>query len=129
MKRLTRAIETSAVPSWSSRVCSKLSPIKFSPVTLRSLRWPGASVLAYNDKFANIYIGDGLKDGGEFAPPSLGKIEKEFVLDEANADVLFEQIDPTVEAETAFEDSKKTKDEEGKEGGAEGEEGAEDAEE
>ena len=122
-------IENSITPSWSSRVCSKLSPIKFSPVTLRSNTWPGACVLAYSDKFANIYIGDGLKEGGPFTPPVLGKIEKEFAVDEATPDALIEQIDPTVETETAFEDAKKAKDDEGKEGDAEGEEGAEEADE
>ena len=48
---------------------------------------------------------------------------------EATPDVLTEQVDPTVETETAFEDAKKAKDEEGKEGGAEGEEGGEEADE
>lgn len=105
-----------------------MSPIKFSPITLRSNKWPGANVLAYNDKFANIYIGDGLKDIESFTPPLLGKIEKEFAPNEATQDLLVEQIDPTVEAETAFEDAKKAKDEEGKEG-VEGEEGGEEADE
>jgi radial spoke head protein 4A len=102
-----------------------LSPIKFSPVSLRSNKWPGANVLAYSDKFANIYIGDGLKDTGSFKPPILGKIEKEFVPAEATPEALVEQFDPNVEAETAFEDSKKVKEDEGKEGGVEGEEGGE----
>jgi radial spoke head protein 4A len=74
--------------------------------------------LAYNDKFANVYVGDGLKDLGNpvqnYLPAPLPKIEKEFAVPEATPDMLVEQLDPTVEAETAFEDAKKAKDEEGK---------------
>lgn len=59
-----------------------------------------------------------------FIPPTLGSVQKEFVLVEgADPNTLTEQLDPTVEAETAFEEAKKSKDEDGK--AAEGEEGAE----
>ncbi|KAJ3302502.1 Radial spoke head protein 4 A [Kappamyces sp. JEL0829] len=119
------------VQAWSSRLCSKLSPLKFSPVTLRSNRWPGAIVLAYADKFANIYVGDGLKDIGNpaqnYMPVALGPIAKEYAAGEGStglAELLVEQLDPTVEVETAFEDEKRAKEEEEKEGD---EEGADDA--
>ncbi len=98
-----------------------MSPTKFSPITLRSNRWPGASVVAYSDKFANIYVGDGLKDIGNpvqnFVPPMLGSVNKEYYIPEGgNVESLIEQIDPSVEVETAFEDAKKAKEDEGKEG-------------
>lgn len=115
-------IDHGNIPAWSSRLCSRLSPLKFTPVTLRSNRWPGASVLAYNDKFANIYIGDGLKDLGNpvqnFIPLALTAVMKEYAGGDAstgNPELLIEQIDLSVEAENAIEDAKKGKDEEGKE--------------
>ncbi|KAI8614407.1 radial spokehead-like protein-domain-containing protein [Chytriomyces sp. MP71] len=135
-------------PAWVSRACSSLSPIKFTPVTLRSTRWPGAIIVAYNDKFANIYVGDGhgdigkglaLKDG-MMLPPVLPDIAKEFVLieKEENPDdpenpiikekQLTEQKDPTVEEENAFEEAKRAKEEEAKDAAEEGEEAAEEEE-
>ncbi|KAJ3000272.1 Radial spoke head protein 4 A [Globomyces sp. JEL0801] len=123
-------LEHGSIPSWSSRVCANASPLKFSPITLRSNMWPGASVLAYNDKFANLYVGDGLKDIGNpaqhFIPPKLGPLQKEYVAPEATPDILVEQLDPTVEREEAYEEEKRAKDEEGKEEGEEGEEAEED---
>ncbi|KAJ1343554.1 hypothetical protein BSLG_001823 [Batrachochytrium salamandrivorans] len=72
------------IPSWFSRVCSHLSSTKFAPIMLRSTRWPGAVVVAYNDKFANIYVGDGLKDLGSplqrYLPPKLDQIQKNELL-------------------------------------------------
>lgn len=106
-------IEHGTIPAWSARVCSKLSSIKFSPITLRSNRWPGAFALAYNDKFANIYIGDGHKDFGNpsqnFCLPPLPPVQKEYAVEgpSENAATLVEQADPTVEDEKKFEDSKK----------------------
>ncbi|KAJ8331197.1 hypothetical protein O5D80_000761 [Batrachochytrium dendrobatidis] len=125
------------IPSWSSRVCSNLSPSKFSPVMLRSNRWPGAVVVAYNDKFANIYIGDGIKDLGHtshrFVPPRLGDIQREYSAGEnteENTDPLNEQLDPTVEQEKEFDDEKKSKDLVGKKDGSDNEDNAdEEAEE
>ncbi|KAJ3060048.1 Radial spoke head protein 4 A [Podochytrium sp. JEL0797] len=123
------ALEGGGGPAWVVRPCSTLSPVKFTPVTLRSTRWPGAIVVAYNDKFANLYVGDGhgdigkgmaLKDGF-MLPPVLGEMGKEFVVveKEENPDdaenpivkekALMEQRDPTVEEETAFEEAKKAK--------------------
>ncbi|KAJ3195504.1 Radial spoke head protein 4 A [Irineochytrium annulatum] len=137
------------IPAWTSRICSNLSPSKFSPVLLRSTRWPGATVVAYNDKFANIYVGDGIREqpmsqGGLFIPPPLPDVMKEFVLvvktEEEEAEegappketMLVEQKDPTVAEEQAYEELKKAKEEEGKEeeeeGSAEGSEAPEEDE-
>jgi radial spoke head protein 4A len=120
-------LDHGSIPAWSSRACSQLSPVKFSTITLRSNRWPGASVIAYNDKFANIYIGDGLKDLGnpqqDFIAPPLGAIQKEYAIGEnttSNAELLVEQLDPTVEQEEQYEEEQRGKDEDGKEGDGEG---------
>ncbi|KAJ3260820.1 Radial spoke head protein 4 A [Boothiomyces macroporosus] len=116
---LTSDDDHGTIPAWSSRICSQLSPTKFSPVCLRSNNWPGASAMAYNDKFANIYVGDGLKDLGNpeqhFVPPALGPIQKEYTIPEGSENILTEQLDPTVEAEEAYEEEKRAKDDEGKE--------------
>nr|KAJ3420715.1 Radial spoke head protein 4 A [Polyrhizophydium stewartii] len=125
------------IPSWTARLCSPLSPSKYSPVMLRSTRWPGAAVVSYNDKFANIYVGFGLKDLGSpvqrFVPPRLPEIQREYATGEGaegNAELLLEQLDPTIEQEKAFEDEKKAKEAEGKEGGEDAEDaGDEEAEE
>ncbi|KAI8806047.1 radial spokehead-like protein-domain-containing protein [Cladochytrium replicatum] len=124
------------IPAWSARLCSFLSPLKFSPVMLRSNRWPGAFVVAYNDKFSNLYIGNGLKDLGNpsqsFIPPPLPEIQKEYGSGVEGAlgspDELVEQVDPTAEEEAAFEAEQKAKEEalkgdqeEEEEGGEEGE--------
>ncbi|KAJ3211568.1 hypothetical protein HDU67_004423 [Dinochytrium kinnereticum] len=121
-----------STPAWTSRLCSTLSPTKFSPVVLRSTRWPGAIVVAYNDKFANIYVGDGHREQPVFIPPPLPEIQKEFVLvvkgeDEEDEErvrevELVEGRDPSVEEEKAFEESRRSKEGEGKEE-EEGEEG------
>ncbi|KAI9101096.1 radial spokehead-like protein-domain-containing protein [Phlyctochytrium arcticum] len=107
-------------PAWSARPCSNLLPAKFSPIVLHNTRWPGSSTIAHNDKFVNIYIGDGLKDTagvGKFVPPTLEELQKEYVGDDC-----VEAIDPTVAEEQAFEEERKAKEEEAEEGsGEEGE--------
>ncbi|KAJ3031980.1 UNVERIFIED_CONTAM: Radial spoke head protein 4 A [Siphonaria sp. JEL0065] len=135
-------------PAWVTRPCSTLSPVKFTPITLRSTRWPGAVIVAYNDKFANLYVGDGHGDVGKgmylkdglMLPPVLPEIAKEFVIieKEENPDDpenpiikekgMVEQKDPTVEEEAAFEEAKRAKEEEAKEAAEEGEEAAEEEE-
>ncbi|KAJ1345024.1 hypothetical protein BSLG_000539 [Batrachochytrium salamandrivorans] len=104
------------IPSWFSRVCSHLSSTKFAPIMLRSTRWPGAVVVAYNDKFANIYVGDGLKDLGSplqrYLPPKLDQIQKEYGMGEgaeSQVDLLVEQSDPTVEQEREFNEKRDAK--------------------
>ncbi|KAJ3101498.1 Radial spoke head protein 4 A [Phlyctochytrium planicorne] len=123
------------IPSWTTRPCSHLSPSKFTPVLLRSTRWPGAIVVAYNDKFANLYVGDGQRDTSLFVPPPLPEVQQEFVLkvkvEEEDEEVekvveLVESKDPTVEEEREEEEKKRRREEEaagGGEGGEEGEEG------
>lgn len=107
--------ENGDAPAWTSRLTSTLSPSKFAPVVLRSTRWPGAVVVSYNDKFANVYMGDGLKDLGSpapfFAPPSLPAIQGEYVAPEDAPEILNEQIDPSIEAEAAIEAEKLAKEE------------------
>ncbi|RKO92975.1 radial spokehead-like protein, partial [Blyttiomyces helicus] len=116
------------VPSWVSRLCSSLSPTKYSPVLLRSTRWPGATVVAYNDRFNNVYVGDGLKELSDarqrFVPPPLPEVQKEY------AEPMMEQADPTLEEEKAYEDEKRAKEEEKEEDESEagGEEEGSDAE-
>ncbi|KAJ3088786.1 Radial spoke head protein 4 A [Quaeritorhiza haematococci] len=132
---LTADEDNGDVPSWIARACSTFSPTKFSPVVLRSTRWPGAHVVAYNDKFANVYIGDGLKDLGSptptFTMPQLPDIQKEYGSGVEGAPgapaEITEQNDPTLEEEKAFEEEKKKKEEEEKRaaGGEDGEEGSE----
>ena len=103
-------------------------------MTIRSSRWPGAITVAYNDKFANVYIGDGLKDLGhpvpKFAPPALGPIQTEYATGETaagNPELLIEQLDPTIEAEAELEAEKRAKEEANKaEEGGEAEEAEED---
>ena len=102
------------ISAWSTRLCSNLSPSNFSPVVLKSNRWIGATVISYNDKFTNVYIGNGLKNLGnpipKFAPPLLPPVQSEFSIPEGS-DPLLEQLDPTVEAEAALEAERKSKEE------------------
>jgi radial spoke head protein 4A len=100
-------------------------------VTLKSNRWPGALVVAYNDKFANVYIGDGQKSLGNpaqnFVVPRLGEVQKEYVGVVGEEGVptgeeVTEMVDPSVDEELAFEDSLKIKEKEGEDGEGEDEE-------
>ena len=121
-------LEFGDIASWSSRSCSNFLPSRFAPITLRSNRWPGAIVVAHNDKFTNVYIGDGQKNLGNpmqhFIVPKLPDIQVEY-----GADVLVENDDPTVEEEKAFEDSQKVKEEEVAEDGEPNDDGEEKEEE
>ncbi|KAJ3005883.1 hypothetical protein HKX48_000422, partial [Thoreauomyces humboldtii] len=100
--------------SWVSRLCSTLSPIKFSPVLLRCTRWPGATVVSYNDKFANVYIGDGHKDQSRFVPPPLPPLQTEYAVEGGAGNIkdVTEQSDPTLAEETAFEEERRAREEE-----------------
>lgn len=97
---------------------------------LRSTRWPGATTVAYNDKFSNIYIGDGLKSLGNpeqtFVLPSLPELQNEYT--PAEGVTFAEANDPTVEEEKAFELSQK-KAEEANKDAEDGDEDGGDAEE
>ncbi|KAJ3037548.1 Radial spoke head protein 4 A [Rhizophlyctis rosea] len=134
-------------PTWLTRPCSHLSPLKFSPVSLTNTRWPGATTVAYNDKFANIYVGDGLKSlppGSHFfIPPPLPEIQGEYqpkvpeddeVPEGGRRGELDEQKDPTVEEEREFQEEMERRraegeDEAGSEAGEEEEEEEGDGEE
>lgn len=68
--------------------------------------------MAYNDKFANMYVGDGLKTlaNGYFTPTKLGDVQKEFAPSEDKPDVLVEQTEASVEQEKAYEDERSKND-------------------
>lgn len=80
------------------------------------------------DKFANIYVGDGLKDlgGKPFSSAALPEIQKEHASAAGGAEGAFtagnpedvtEAIDPSVQDEAAFEAAKAQADDEDKEDG------------
>ncbi|KAI9184100.1 hypothetical protein H9P43_003153 [Blastocladiella emersonii ATCC 22665] len=114
---LTPLIEDSemaaGLQAWSVRACSRMLPLKFTPIHLRSNRWPGAHAVYYNGKFACVYMGDGLKDlaGMPFAAPALPAFQAEYVPPPAVAGPLglTEQNDPSVEDEKKFEEMLKEK--------------------
>ncbi|TPX56079.1 hypothetical protein PhCBS80983_g04803 [Powellomyces hirtus] len=124
---LTGDAEHDGMACWVSRMCSTLSPAKFSPLLLRCTRWPGATVLSYNEKFANIYIGDGHKDQSRFVPPPLAELQKEYASGNGapgTVEEITEQNDPTLAEETAFEEERRAREEEQQEeSDDEGEEG------
>lgn len=99
-------------PSWTTQICHKFSSTKFSPVVLRSLRWPGAQAIVHNDKFTNIYVGYGLKDlGGEqqIILPALPDVQIEYATSgiegaPGTIEEITEMNDPSVEEEQTFED-------------------------
>ncbi|EPZ32600.1 Radial spokehead-like protein domain-containing protein [Rozella allomycis CSF55] len=122
----------SGVPAWTIRQASHRLPMKFSVVYARSNRWPGAINIGYRDKFANIYVGDGLKYESAWSIPSLPEVNQEYGIkqekNEETGEINFvfpleinEQIDPTLEEETAFEEAKKAKEEEKEEAAEEAE--------
>ncbi|KAJ3170630.1 Radial spoke head protein 4 A [Geranomyces variabilis] len=126
--------EHDGMASWVARMCSSLSPSKFSPVLLRCTRWPGATVVSYNEKFANVYIGDGQRDTPRFVPPPLAELQKEYASGPGapgTVEDITEQNDPTLAEETAFEEEKRAREEEQQEEsddeGDEGDENASDA--
>ncbi|ORZ31730.1 radial spokehead-like protein [Catenaria anguillulae PL171] len=101
------------VASWSVRACSRLLPVKFSPVHLRSNRWPGAHAVYYNGKFACVYVGDGIKELGStpFTLPAVPKMRAEYAVPAkwAGKVGLTEKDDPSVADEKAFEEMLKQK--------------------
>lgn len=111
---LTMLTEDSELPGgttpWSVQLASKLSPVRFAPVALKSNRWPGAVTVGYNEKFANIYVGWGLKEiGRRFVPAPLPAIQTEYGLvkpvpEEAG---LQEQNEVSLEDEKAYLDANK----------------------
>ncbi|KAI8819381.1 radial spokehead-like protein [Fimicolochytrium jonesii] len=112
---LTGDEEHDGMACWVSRMCSTLSSAKFSPILLRCTRWPGATVVSYNEKFANIYVGDGHKDQTRFVPPPLPELQKEYATGEGaagNVEFITEQNDPSLAEETAFEEERRAREEE-----------------
>jgi radial spoke head protein 4A len=112
------------VPAWTARLASQLSPIRYSPVFLRSNRWPGAFVVGYSEKFANIYVGWGIKDlGRPFVPVALPPVQKEFSSEEP----LEEKQDATAEEEREYDQVNKKSGDKAADGDADEEEAEEDA--
>eukprot|EP00128_Syssomonas_multiformis_P015844 Colp12_sorted_trinity150504_noHs@29147 len=90
------------LPAWTARICSTLAP-RYSPVIVRSNRWPGAYAFAFDKKFENIYIGWGQKYLPQgYSPPAPKVPQSEF---EA-VSMVTEAEDPTVEEEKAASKSK-----------------------
>lgn len=93
------------VTAWTIRLASPLSPTRYSPVFLRSNRWPGAYTVGYNDKFANVYVGWGVKDlTRPYLPPALGEVQFEYGTEQGpgKPDHVTEQADPSVDDEKVF---------------------------
>jgi radial spoke head protein 4A len=115
------------LPTWTVRMAAPLSPSRYSPVYLRSNRWPGAFTVGFNDKFANIYVGWGQKDLNKpYAAPALTEVQREYGVPTGpgTAEDVTEKNDPTLEEEQAYNEANKKQDEDGE---GEGEEEAEDA--
>jgi len=118
--------ENDDIPAWVSKFCSRTLAPQFNPVCVSSTRWPGAHTVALSDKFSSIYIGDGMKCYGNtylsafHIPQPMTTIMNEYQENNEEKEIT-EQIDPTVEEETAFEEEqaeklrKKEEDEEGTE--------------
>ncbi len=110
--------------AWSIRQSSALSTNnRYAPVILRSNRWPGAITIGYDDKYANLYVGWGLKDlpssataAPGFVPPALPVMQVE-----VSNGTFLEQVDPTVQEERAFAEAQLA----AAKSGEEGDEGAE----
>ncbi|KXS21200.1 hypothetical protein M427DRAFT_65972 [Gonapodya prolifera JEL478] len=138
------------VPAFTIRVCSTYHTLKYTPIHLCSNRWPGAHTVAYQDRFANVYVGDGIKmvtdAHGYHIPEPVPDCAMEWVdkdkkeedeqpeekeEDEGeggekkvkeNLGVLVEQVEPTLEQEKALEEEKAAKEAEKEEAEAEGKE-------
>ena len=94
-------------------------PITHAVVLVKNLRWPGTLTVWKEDKFANIYVGYGIKAIGEnYYPTQLMKVDKD-------PEDLEEQKEPFPEKEPPKPEEKK----EGEEGEGEGGEGEENKQE
>ncbi|CDW87426.1 UNKNOWN [Stylonychia lemnae] len=106
--------------AWLSKVVGDIQPynqlppkegqVSYSVNVLRSLRWPGAITVAQNGKFANIYVGHGLKRGDvSFNPTEPPDVQKDPV-DQLEQPEPTPLIAPELEPEP---DTDKAKKEEG----------------
>eukprot|EP00158_Paraphelidium_tribonemae_P005455 Partr_v1_DN27351_c1_g1_i2_m46283 putative Radial spoke len=67
------------VPAWTIKHSFQHLQPKQSAIVLRNNLWPGAVTVGFNDKFANIYIGWGVKDLQEqFIPEPIGTMQREY---------------------------------------------------
>ena len=84
-------------------------PLTHAVILLKNLRWPGTLTVWKEEKFANIYIGYGIKAIGEnYYPTQLMKVDKD-------PTDLEEQKEPFPEKEPPKPDDKKEADEAGEE--------------
>ncbi|PRP83611.1 radial spoke head protein 4 [Planoprotostelium fungivorum] len=91
--------------AWTAKLSSTITS-KFAHVILRSNRWPGAHAFAKDDRFANLYIGFGLKYSDKpFSPELPSSIQKE-------AKQPQECVDPSVQEEEEIEQRTKLESEE-----------------
>ena len=85
--------------AWLSKIVGDIQPynqlppkegtVTYAVNVLKSLRWPGAVTVAQNGKFANIYVGHGLKRGDvSFNPTEPPEVQRDPV-------DLVEQPEPT----------------------------------
>eukprot|EP01147_Barroeca_monosierra_P008244 gene8244-832_t len=90
--------DVDGLPAWSTRLSSTAHPA-FGCVRISSNRWPGAHAFAVQRKFANVYIGDGLKYLSEpFSPQLPPPAQAEYVGND-----IFEAADPSRQEEEEFE--------------------------
>jgi len=99
--------DVDGLPSWSTRLSSTAHPA-YACVRISSNRWPGAHAFAVEKKFANIYVGDGLKYQTEpFSPELPPPAQVEYT----GEDVV-EAADPSRQEEEEYE-AKQAEEEEG----------------
>ncbi|EGD80968.1 hypothetical protein PTSG_01550 [Salpingoeca rosetta] len=90
--------DVDGLPAWSTRLSSTAHPA-YACVRVSSNRWPGAHAFAVDRKFANIYIGDGLKYQAEpFSPQLPPPAQVEY-----SGEDVAEAVDPTRQEEEEFE--------------------------
>lgn len=112
-------VGTEGISTWTIRLAAPLSPARYSPVFLRNNRWPGAYTVGFNDKFANVYVGWGLKElGRPYSAPALPAVQVEYgnAGGPGAAEDIVEKSDPTLEEEQAYNDANKKDDEPGEDG-------------
>eukprot|EP00727_Mastigamoeba_balamuthi_P007663 m51a1_g3517 putative radial spoke head protein 4 homolog a (560) ;mRNA; r:908146-910192 len=112
-KLLTAVSEDEQISSkaaWNTKLGSRIS--KNPPVFAYSNRWPGAFACAYasGSKFANLYVGYGMKYADK---PFIPEMPKAPEADDGIATQFIEQADPTVAEEQEVE-RKKAEEEEAK---------------
>lgn len=94
-----RPLSEDADTSWTFRACpAGAGQSPNSMVVARSLVWPGAIAVAFGKRFTNIYVGDGVKFGGDgpYQPPLPPPLQSEWAPGE-DEEGLVEQADVLVD--------------------------------